>query len=418
MSTQTRRSGLAEQEARSSLIGQDQIVKIDTFRWHGHPNIIWVEITTKQGFVGLGETYYIPGAVEAIIHEMAGPLLLGKDPGNIEDIWNTLFVCANFYGYAGAEMRAFSAIDIALWDILGQSAGMPIYRLLGGKSRDSIPIYNTCINYGKYKDMDAFFERPGELAEELLAQGIKAMKVWPWDRFAPQIQNAIITGPAGWAAVGPAGSYLSLEDLKKGLWIVEDIRKKVGDKMEIMIEGHSRWDLNCAIKIGKALEPLQPFWMEDIMQPDSPDDLARLADSVRIPQCVSERLFTRYAYRNILEKKAAQIIMLDLIWTGGITEGKKIATLADTYHLPITPHDGTGPINITASMHLGVNCTNTLIMETERAFYDGGYYADVVTNNLPVKDGFLFVFEEPGLGTALQPDFKKRSDVYTRSSSV
>ncbi|WP_135554664.1 mandelate racemase/muconate lactonizing enzyme family protein [Paenibacillus cymbidii] len=394
--------------------GNDKIVKLETFRWKQQPNIVWVEVTTEQGFVGLGETYYVPGAVEAVIHEMAAPLILGKNPFHIEDVWNTLFVCANFFGYAGAEMRAYSAIDIALWDIFGQATGLPVHTLLGGKTRDSIPIYNTCINFGKYTDMDDSLARPGELAEELLAQGIKAMKLWPWDRFAPQLKVEAITGPAGWAAVGPAGSYLSLEDLKKGLWCVEDIRHKVGDRMEIMIEGHSRWDLNCAIKIGKALEPLQPFWMEDMMQPDSPDDLARLADSVRVPQCVSERLFTRYAYRQILERKAAHIVILDLVWTGGLTEGRKIAHLADTYHLPIAPHDGTGPVTILSSMHLCASVTNAATIETERAFYDGGYYSEVVTNNLPIRDGRMWIWDTPGLGTELRPDFKARADVSSR----
>jgi L-alanine-DL-glutamate epimerase-like enolase superfamily enzyme len=400
----------------STSIGKDKIVKIETYRWKEQPNIIWVEITTEQGFVGLGETYYIPGAVEAVIHEMAAPVILGKNPFDTENIWNTLFVIANFHGYAGAEMRAFSAIDIALWDIKGKATGLPIYSLLGGKTRESIPIYNTCINFGKYRDMDDSLERPGELAQALLEQGIKGMKLWPWDRFAPQLKIDSITGPAGWAAVGPVGSYLSLEDLKKGLWCIEDIRNTVGDKMEIMIEGHSRWDLHNAIKIGKALEPLEPFWMEDIIQPDSPDDLARLADSVRIPQCVSERLFTRYGFRQIMEKKAVDIVILDIVWTGGITEAKKIATLADTYHLPVSPHDGTGPVTIISSMHLCASISNAQVIETERAFYDGGYYAEVVTNNLPIKNGHIWVWDSPGLGTELLPDFKKRSDVFKRTS--
>jgi len=405
---------LGEKEKQATPPGNDKIVKVETYRWKDQPNIIWVEVTTENGFVGLGETYYIPGAVEAVIHEMAAPLIMGKDPFLREEIWNMLFVCANFYGYAGAEMRAFSAIDIALWDIVGQATGLPIHSLLGGKTRDSIPIYNTCINFGKYRDMDDSLERPGELAQQLLDQGIKAMKFWPWDRFAPQLKVDAITGPAGWSAVGPAGSYLSLEDLKKGLWCVEEIRKAVGDKMEIMIEGHSRWDLNCAIKIGRALEPLQPFWMEDIMQPDSPDDLARLADSVRLPQCVSERLFSRYAFRQVLERKAAHIVILDIVWTGGLTEGKKIATLADTYHLPIAPHDGTGPVTIISSMHLAASVSNSLIIETERAFYDGGYYTDVVTHNLPIKDGHMWIWDKPGLGTELLPEFKRREDVTSR----
>ncbi len=394
----------------------NRIVRIETFRWEKQSNIIWVEITTENGIVGLGETYYIPGAVESVIHDFAAPLLLGENAFDIENHWNNLFCCANFFGYAGAEMRAISAIDIALWDILGQSTGMPIYNLLGGKCRDKILTYNTCINASKYQDMDDFFERPGELAQSLIDQGIRAMKVWPFDPFAPQIKSKAMTGPAGWMAMGPVGNYISHDDLNKGLWIIEEIRKKVGNRIEIMIEGHSRWDLHCAIKIGRALEPYNILWLEDIMQPDSPDDLARLADSVRIPLSVSERLFTRYSFRQILEAKAAHIIMLDTVWTGGITESKKIANLADTYHLSIAPHDGTGPVTIFASLHLCANATNAMIMETERAFYDGGYYSECVTNNIVVQDGFVEFPHTPGLGTALREDFKSRKDVFSKSS--
>lgn len=396
----------------------DAISKIATYRWEAQPNIIWVEITTADGVVGLGETYYNPGAVESIIHDMAAPLLLGKDAHDIESHWGLLFACANFYGYAGAEMRAFSALDTALWDILGKTAGMPIFNLLGGACRDRIPLYNTCIDAGRYTDFSDLLLRPGELAQELLEQGIRAMKIWPWDRFAPQVKTGAYTGPAGWASMGPVGHYLSLEDLKAGLRMVEDIRKAVGDRMEILIEGHSRWDVNCALKIAKALEPCEPMWMEDFIQPDSPDDLARLVQETSIPQSVSERLFTRYAFRQILEKRAAHIVMLDLIWTGGITESKKIATLADTYHLPIAPHDGTGPVNIFACLHICGNASNAMIMEMERAFYDGGYYGEVVTRNLPVEGGFLRIPTEPGLGTELRPDFKRRSDVHVKSSAL
>jgi L-alanine-DL-glutamate epimerase-like enolase superfamily enzyme len=123
------------------------------------------------------------------------------------------------------------------------------------------------------------------------------------------------------------GAFLSAADLKQGLWTVQEIRKAVGDRIEIAIEGHSRWDLNCAIRIARALEPYDVIWMEDIIQPDSAGDLQRLVQETRVPQCVSERLFTKYAYREILERQAAHIVMIDLIWTGGLTEAIKIAAL-------------------------------------------------------------------------------------------
>ncbi len=187
-----------------------------------------------------------------------------------------------------------------------------------------------------------------------------------------------MTGPAGWSAVGPVGHDLSPVHLAEGLRTVTEIRAAVGDRMQIAIEGHSRWDLNCAIHIARALEPYNVVWMEDIIQPDSADDLARLVKETRVPQCVSERLCTRFAFREVLERRAAHIVMPDVIWTGGLTEAVKIAALADTYHLPIAPHDCTGPINLIACLHLCATAPNAMVMEIVRGFVRG-YYADLLT---------------------------------------
>lgn len=393
-----------------------KITTIETLRLPEHPNTIWVQVHTDEGLVGLGETYYIPGAVEAVIHEFAAPLLLGQSVFDRERHWQALFSYANFFGYAGAELRAVSALDIALWDLLGQYLGQPVYNLLGGQCRESIRVYNTCVNTPKYADQDGFVQRPGALAESLLAQGITQMKVWPWDRFAPQITSSHVTGPAGWSAIGPPGHHLSPEALKQGLWTVQEVRKAVGDRMDIAIEGHSRWDVNCAIRIARALEVYDVIWMEDIIQPDSADDLARLVQETRVPQCVSERLFTKYAYREILERGAAHIVMIDLIWTGGLTEAQKIAALADTYHLPFAPHDCTGPVNVFACLHLCAAAPNAMIMEVVRGFYEG-YYLDLVTRPVPIREGQAWFEFGPGLGVHLRPEVLARSDVKVRVST-
>jgi L-alanine-DL-glutamate epimerase-like enolase superfamily enzyme len=393
-----------------------KITKLATVRLPEHPNAIWVQVHTSDGLVGLGETYYIPGAVEAIIHDFAAPLLLGQSAFDRERHWQNLFSYANFFGYAGAEMRAISALDIALWDLLGQHLGQPIYNLIGGQYRDSIRVYNTCVNTPKYADQDGFLQRPGELAESLLEEGITQMKVWPWDRFAPQIQSDQLTGPAGWSAVGPAGHYISPQDLKQGLWTIQEIRKAVGDRIDIAIEGHSRWDLNCALRIARTLEPYDVIWMEDIIQPDSVDDLARLVQETRVPQCVSERLFTKFAYREILARGAAHIIMPDLIWTGGITEVIKIATLADAHHLAIAPHDCTGPVNVFACLHLCAALPNAMVMEVVRGFYQG-YYLDIVDKPVPIRHGSAYFEFGPGLGVKLRPEVLSRSDINVRVSA-
>jgi galactonate dehydratase len=387
-----------------------KIVKIETLRLPEHPNSLWVHLHTADGLIGLGETYHVPGAVEAVIHDYAAPFLLGQSVFDRERHWQSFFSYANFFGYAGAEMRAWSALDIALWDLLGQHLGQPIYNLIGGRCRDSLPIYNTCIDTPLYADQDAFLHRPGELAESLLAQGIRQMKVWPWDQFVAHVKIGEQAGLAGWSAVGPPGHYLSADDLKAGLWVVQEIRKAVGDRMHIAIEGHSRWDVNCALRIARALEPYDVIWMEDIIQPDSVDDLARLVRETRVPQAVSERRFTRYAYRDILARQAAHIAMLDVNWTGGITEAVKIAILADTHHLPFTPHDCSGPINVFAALHVCAAMSNAMVLETVRGFC-AGYYRDLLTVPLPIRDGRAFCELGPGLGTKLRPELLARSDL-------
>src|SRR6185312_8236847 len=150
-----------------------RITQVETLRYPPQPNILWVRLHTDTGLVGLGETYYLPGAVESVIHELIVDFLVGQSPFDRERLWDAVFSWANFFGYAGAEMRALSAVDIALWDLVGQATQQPIYNLLGGTCRSDISVYNTCVNAGQYRDQDGFLERPAELAKELLAQGIQ-----------------------------------------------------------------------------------------------------------------------------------------------------------------------------------------------------------------------------------------------------
>jgi L-alanine-DL-glutamate epimerase-like enolase superfamily enzyme len=403
-----------------------RIERIETIRLAEHPRTLWVEVHTDDGLVGLGETYYVPGAVAAVIHDIAAPHLLGSSPFDIERAWTTLFQETNFYGYAGAEMRAISALDIALWDIVGQACGQPIYKLLGGQVRDSIRTYNTCASYGDIRDYEAFHERPDELAESLLAEGITAMKIWPFDVFArrPSTQESEHQhrrqGTVGSARtlVGLAdGQYISPADIDQGVEAVRRIRKAVGSRVEIAIEMHAMWNYPSAVRIARALEPYDLMWLEEPMTPDPIEDLARLAREVRIPLCISERLFTRYAFRRVLELGAAHIVMPDIIWTGGISEGRKIATMAEAYHLPIAPHDCTGPVNVFACLHLCASAPNAQFMETVRAFYRG-YYGDIVDPTIEVRDGHVQFPVAPGLGTRLRPEVRQRSDASVQSSAL
>jgi L-alanine-DL-glutamate epimerase-like enolase superfamily enzyme len=392
-----------------------RITAIDTWRWSEQPNCLWVEISTDAGITGLGETFYNAGATEAIVHDMVAPMLLGAPAASLNEHWRNLFACANFYGWAGAEMRAFSAVDIALWDVLGQTLGQPVHALLGGAMRDRVPVYNTCADAGEYPDQTRWLLSPADLAAELVDNGYLGMKIWPWDRFAPQIRGGFVTGPAGWSAMGPPGHYISAREVAEGVSVVAAIRERVGDRIEIFLEGHSRWDLNCALKIARAVEEYDIGWMEDFLQPDSAEDLARLANGTVIPQSVSERLISRFPFRAVLQAGAAQIVMLDVSWVGGITEAVKVCDLADTFHLPFAPHDCTGPVTVLANLHLAAAKTNFMVTETVRGFVQG-YYRQVLDEPIVLDRGVAAVPQRPGIGAALSAEFKSRPAVRSRRS--
>ncbi len=377
------------------------------------PNNLWVRIHTDEGLVGLGETYYLPRAVSAVIHDLYASILIGRNALDIENHWNNLFSLVNFCGFAGAEMRAISAIDVALWDLAGQYTGQPIYNLLGGRNRESILVYNTCVGYGKYLDYTAWTEgHAGALAQDLLRQGIKAMKVWPFDQFGttlagPSQPRGKVTIWGQETAAGTLAHHISDEDLKRGLAIIEDIRRATGEKMAVAIEGHARWDLPSSIRIARALEPYNVMWLEEIMPPDNADAFVRLKSSTTVPLCQSERVFTRFRFRDFIEKPAADIIMPDLSWGGGLTETRKICSLADTYYLPITLHDTIGPVALWAATHLMMHIPNAMIQEIVRGYIEG-WYNDVVTEPLAVRAGHLLLNGKPGLGTALREDLTSR----------
>ncbi len=385
-----------------------RITRLETIRIDEHPNICWVQVHSDEGLVGLGETFFGARAVEAYIHETAAPLLLGQDPRQIDRISKAL---TGYVGFAasGVEMRGNSAIDIALWDHLGKLTGQPIAQLLGGFTRPDIRTYNTCAgssymkqggqtvaNYGlagartDYADLDAFLHHADDLAEELLSEGITAMKIWPFDV----------------AAEANGGLSISPRELKAALGPFEKVRARVGDRIDIMVEFHSMWQLTPAIQIARALAPFGTFWHEDPIRMDSLGDLRRYSEASEAPLCASETLATRWRFRDLLATEAAGIIMLDLSWCGGLSEGKKIATMAEAWHLPVAPHDCTGPVVLAASTHLSLNAPNALIQESVRAFYRT-WYRDLVTQLPQVMQGRITVPPGPGLGLELSPDLDR-----------
>lgn len=408
-----------------------KITKLETIHLEGYPNILFVAVHTDSGLIGYSDTFYMTDALRGYIHQFAAPMLLGRDPLAIELHWRRLYEVIAHIAGKGAEIRALSAIDCALWDIFGQATGLPIWQLLGGAARDRIKTYNTCGGpaYGKgrgstgydrdgkphsrYEDLIAFMTDAGALAEDLLSEGLTGMKIWPFD-YVAHTPGEIAEWSTFRGVFDPnfknyGGHAISNSDLNLALEPFRKIRNAVGDKMEIMVEGHGLWTLPAAKKIAYALEDFKPFWLEDFMRADDIDALAELRASTRTPILVSEFLTTRYEYKPVLEKRAGDIIMIDPTWAGGITESKKIAAMAETYKRPVAMHDCTGPFTLMAGLHLAINATNAVYQETVRA-YLRVTYPDMVTEGITVEDGHILAPTAPGIGTALLPDIRTRAD--------
>lgn len=394
-----------------------KITKLETIWLKRQPKLVFLRVHTDEGIVGSGETYETPAALEAYVHNEMAAYLLGKDPLQIDRHWTYFFRAPRLALGKTLEIRALAALDVALWDIFGKAVRQPLYQLLGGATRERIRVYNTCAGYEyagdtgsgyhataseapsnrPYEDLYGFLNHADRLAESLLSEGYTQMKIWPFDRLAE----------------ASGGRYISLEQIKEGLEPFKKIRAAVGDRMEIALEMHNLWNLPSAIRIAKAAADYNIVWCEDPIPMDDLDALADLRRQANVPICASETIGTRWGFRELFERRAVDIAMPDITWTGGIGETKRIAAMAEAYSLPVAPHDCVGPLTFVADVHLCMNLPNALVQEVVRA-YIHGWYRDLVTELPRVKDGFVYLPEGHGLGTELRRDVFERSDAVVR----
>ena len=385
------------------------------------PGLLLVRIHTEDGLIGHGETYYCAEAVQAMIHDWMARRMLGEDALAIESHWRFLYERAANFGVRGAELRAISALDVALWDILGQACNRPIYRLLGGPVRDKILVYNSCGNpkYGPSKegrlgwpgmgvvgdpgplgDSWKLFNEPVALAQELVGLGYSGLKVWPFDGAAVQY--------------GP--SRIPHAEIEKAVQPLRDIRDKVGMDLDIFVDGHAHFQLPAALRIAEALREVQPLWLEDVLKMDNLDTLADFRRQSGMPISASEMLLTRADYNEALRKNAADYVMIDPTWVGGISETARIAHLAQTYNIPVSMHDCTGPLTLFAGLHVGAAVANCCYQETVRAQIQTVYH-ELIDTELKIANGYVDVPRGPGLGVRLNPDlFKKNRPGYRIST--
>lgn len=382
-----------------------KITSVESFVHPDFPNIIYVKIGTDAGVYGIGESYYFGRTVATFVDEFVAPTLIGLDPANIESISRKLTTYIGALS-SGVEMRAKSAVDIALWDIKGKVAGKPIYQLLGGQSK-ALTIYNTCAGRGymrksdqdssawgisdkndRYEDLQAFLTDAGSLAKELLAEGIGGMKIWPFDTYAEKND----------------GADISDEDLKKGLIPLQKVRDAVGEKISLMLELHALWSPVAAKKIFEATKDLNLTWIEDPIYPDLLDDYAILRSKGYAPIAHGETVTSMVRVETLLKNDYIDVLTLDLGWCGGFTQGIKFTQATKKYGKSIAPHDCSGPIGLIAGTHLSTAYENALVQETSRASLHT-WYPMIVTTLPTITDGKIKLAQESGLGTDLTSSF-------------
>lgn len=396
-----------------------KVVGVETVVSPIQPNVCVVGLTSDEGLQGWGETFYGAPAVESYVHHEAAPRLLELPDASPESAAEVLAPYVGYQG-SGAEMRANSAIDIALWDLLGKRAGLPLREILGGAVQDSVLLYNTCAGsryvstesrqsstnwglsgpeQGKHEDLWAFLNEPARLARELVSIGMPGMKVWPFDI----------------AAESSRGDHRA--DLREGLKVLEAIRNEVGHDIELYLELHSLWTLPGAKRLLRAVEEFEPTWVEDPIRADKVEPLMELKRSTALPIASGESLTGRRGFKPLLDGAALDVAIVDLGWTGGITEARKIAALADIYGVPVAPHDCTGPFSLSAALHWVSSSPNGMVQEYSRAFYESWYQEFV--DELPViEGGRMRPSDRPGLGMELSDRILKDPETRLRTTMV
>ena len=349
-----------------------KITAIRTFICHAYrTNWVFVKvITDTPGLYGVGEATleYRELTVVQACKELERSLS-GRDPRDIESIWHDTYRDAYWRG-GPVLMSAISAIDMALWDILGKDLGVPVHRLLGGAVRNRVPCYANGWFVGARAP-----EEFAACAAETVSDGFAALK---WDPF------------------GSAYRTLDLQHFQAAIRCVEHVHEAVRGCSDLIIEGHGRFDFPTALRIAHALEDFGILWFEEPIIPDCLEALAELKTRVRVPLACGERLYNRWQFHSLLDLHAADYIQPDVSHAGGITEIKKIAAMAETNHVPICPHNPSGPVANAATLQLAACLPNFYLLETMSS--DVPWRKDVCRENIEICNGFMKVPTDPGLG--------------------
>ncbi len=354
-----------------------KVTAIETYICHAYrTNWVFVRVMTDTGPYGVGEaTLEMRELTVAAAAKELERYLVGRDPHDVEAFWHDTYRDAYWRG-GPVLMSALSAVEMALWDIKGKDLGVPAYQLLGGQVRTSVPCYANGW-FAPAKTPDEFAAKARIAAD----QGFKGLK---WDPFGSAYMN--IDRPV----------------LNEALRCVRAVKEAVGDRVEILIEGHGRFNIPTALRIGQALEEFGILWFEEPIPPDNLEGLAELKRRLRVPIAAGERLYSRWDYRRFFQLGVADFIQPDVSHAGGLGELRKIAALAETHHIPICPHNPSGPVAAAATLQLAACTPNFYLLETMSS--DVPYRSEVCDEEAVFENGCLRIPAKPGLGVDICPE--------------
>ena len=337
---------------------------------HIRPRWMFLKIETDEGICGWGEPVVEGRArtVETAVNEFR-PMLIGADPLKIEHLWQGMYR-RTFYRGGPILCSAISGIEMALWDIKGKDLGVPVYKLLGGKVRDSVKCY---------------------------ANGWFAGAKTP-EEFAEKAKIAVENGFSGlkWDPFGKAYLNIDPKSLNDALDCVAAVKDAVGDKVHLIIEGHGRFNVPTAVRIGNALEKFGILWFEEPIPPDDKKGIAWVRSKISTPVSGGERLYSRFEYADYLRMECADFWQPDVSHAGGIMEVRKIASMAEAHYIPVCPHNPSGPVANAATLQLAACTPNFYLLETMSS--DIPWRADVSTEKVKFENSEMFIPDLPGLG--------------------
>ena len=350
----------------------------------GYAPWLFVRVETAEGIVGWGEGTNFPGVqpIATAIGNLRNAVI-GQSAWDIEKLWNRMYRYLYYNGMGGVVMAAISAIDVALYDIVGKKLGVPVYKLLGGQVHEKLRVYANGWTDGIDRTSEALTKR----TKELVAKGYTGCK---FDPFSSSPYNREVTRA----------------DLRDAVAQVKAIRDAGGPDYDIAIDVHGRWNTKSTIEIIRALEPYRLFFYEEAVPPENIAAMVEVQRSVNVPLATGERIFGRHGFRELLEKQAVRIIQPDIARTGGITDFKKIAAMADAYYIPVAPHNPNGPICTIASLLSCLSIPNFLILEFFEP--DEQVFREMVVGGLRSDRGSVYPVTAPGLGINITDDFLRK----------